>query len=312
MGAVLLSPMVHVATPSAAAAAAADPVRAAVPSADAVPSSGAPPPAPAAAVAKPPSLLSPLPGDKPRGSDDPYELRRSNDGSGDLLYAAPGFDARIHRDGSVQFRDRHFSLTLFPWLPTRTAARGPTVESLLRGALTGKLLDTTNDRPTRPREALRPGDEPSLRMPTVSRYHADANEGCRYPNPCFFDAPVLLLSVAGSFDLTDELMRLGGKDPYRYEKARFMTGTRELRARLAARTHADDVRQATDHLRRRIEEIADDGALSVADRRAIIQALAAEMDAGTAEGQAARATIDEFLRTRFAPPDGGTRSSPSR
>jgi hypothetical protein len=251
-------------------------------------------------------LLAPLPGQDPAPVREAYVLRRAEDGSGDLLYESAGFDARIHRDGSVRFHDKRLSLTFFPWLPYRTNARGPTLESLLRGALLGKPSRSSSSASSgRGNDPWRPSDEPALTTPTMSRYRADPSEGCRYPNPCFFDAPVLLLSVAITFDLTDELMRLGGQDPYRYEKARFMTGTRELRIRLAARAHGDDVREASALLRQRLGEIAGDEELSLGDRRAIIEALARELDAHTPEGEAARASIDEFLRNRLPSPDGG-------
>lgn len=113
------------------------------------------------------------------------------------------------------------------------------------------------------------------------------------------DSPVILLSAAGSFDLTDEVMRHHGKDPYRYDKARFMSKTAELRVRLAARAHADDLRQAEGQLQSRLETIAADLRLSHVERRAVIEALAHELDDSTPEGRAARAVIDAFLRARF-------------
>ena len=79
-----------------------------------------------------------------------------------------------------------------------------------------------------------------LPIPTVTPYRPDPREACQYPQPCFFNASLLPLSIRGGFDLTDELMRLGGQDPYRYAKAQFLAGTRELRIRMAARAHADE------------------------------------------------------------------------
>jgi hypothetical protein len=147
----------------------------------------------------------------------------------------------------------------------------------------------------------------------MSPFRPDPSEGCRYPKPCFFDAPVVVLSVAGTFDLTDELMRLGGQDPYRYEKARFMKGTGELRSRLAARAHADDLREASDQLPRHLEAIAGDPNLTPAERRATIEALGGEMDATTPEGRKARALIDAFVRARFsAAPAAGSARPPAR
>ncbi len=80
-------------------------------------------------------------------------------------------------------------------------------------------------------------------------------------------------------------MRLGGQDlPYRYAKASFLAGTREMRTRMAARAHADDVRSSAAGLPEHLETIACDGRLSVGERRAIIEALGVELDTSTAEG----------------------------
>ena len=254
--------------------------------------------------AKAPSLLAPLPA-PPAKPAEAYELRRAEDGSGDLLYRAPGFDARIHRDGSVSFTDRHISFTFFPWLPYRTNAGTPTLQSLLRGALANPapapgVYKGSKGVAGATRGGVRDYDPAPAYVPGISPFRPDPNEGCRYPKPCFFDASVVLLSVAGTFDLTDELMRLGGQDPYRYEKARFMKGTGELRSRLAARAHADDLRAASDQLPRHLEDIAGDRNLTPAERRATIEALGLEMDATTPEGRKARALIDAFVRARFS------------
>src|ERR1700722_18123462 len=76
---------------------------------------------------------------RPRDPNDPakdYELHRAKGGSGDLIYEAPGFTARIVRDGSVIFRDRHLSLSiaLLPRPARQPTITGvPTLESVLRG-----------------------------------------------------------------------------------------------------------------------------------------------------------------------------------
>jgi hypothetical protein len=290
---------------SAPIAAPAVPGRTALPASPDVPSSpdpavpaaaqGAREPAPRkpAVQAKPPSLLAPLPS-PPVAPAETYELRRADDGSGDLLYRAPGFDARIHPDGSVRFIDRHIGLTFFPFLPYRTKARGPTIESLLRGALLGKTR--AQGSPTGP--AVNPEEQPASLAPRITPYRPDPNEGCRYPAPCFFESRVFVI-VAGTFDITDEMMRVFGQDPYRYEKARFMKGTEAMRVGFAARAHADDLRRASAQLRPRLEEIAADDQRTMAERRAIIEALASEMDVTTAAGKQARAVIEDFLRTHF-------------
>ena len=113
----------------------------------------------------------------------------------------------------------------------------------------------------------------------------------------------MLLGITGTFDLTDILMRLNGKDPYRVEKARFLAHTSELRVGLAARSHGDDVRKAAASLGTELASIAANEELSIAERRAIIQGLAAELDADTEEGRKARALIEAFLKTHLSGTD---------
>jgi hypothetical protein len=259
-----------------------------------------------AAPAKPLSLLAPLPGERTPPRENQYELRRADDRSGDLMYTASGFEGRIHRDGSVTFRDKSVELSTLPaWFPLRTGVRGPTVQGLFRDILIGRTTNPTGTpHPARSAADDAPAD---LRMviPSVSPYRPDPREACRYPHACFFTADLFALSANGTFDLTDALMRMNGKDPYRVEKARFLAHTSELRVRLAARAHGDDVRKATASLRAELESIAANENLSRAERRAVIQELAAELDADTDDGRQARAQIAAFLREHFPSADAG-------
>jgi hypothetical protein len=241
-----------------------------------------------------PSLLAPL-GDRARpGSDDVYKLTRAKDGSGELTYDAAGFTARVARDGSVTFHDKGFGLKLLPLLRTR-ALRPPVmgVPSLFSVIQNGGRLEPTAPLDVQQDAANNYGAH--LPIPTLTPYRPDPREACMYPRPCFFDAQTLLLTADATLDLTDEVMRLAGQDPYRYDKARFLTGTRELRTRLAARAHADDLRGSMADLPRRLTAIQCDDRLSAADRRAILRQLRAELDPTTDEGRAAAATIDRFV-----------------
>ncbi len=232
-----------------------------------------------------------------------YELRRAKDGTADLIYDATGFTARVARDGSVTFRDKHLtvSLALLPHLGRQAVPSGvPSLESILRGHGTKRAAP----KPVSAEEqASLYGSR--LPIPTVTPYRPDPREACQYPQPCFFNASVFLLSIKGGFDLTDELMRLGGQDPYRYPKAHFLAGTRELRIRMAARAHADDLRNSVTGLSEQLGAISCDGRLTIAERRAIIEALRAELDTSTSEGRAAEAELAHFL-ARFHQPDGGS------
>jgi hypothetical protein len=263
----------------------------------------------AAQPPKPFSLLAPLPGEVPpsRENESEYQLERADDGSGDLLYKASGFTARIHRDGSVAFHDKSSVqlLPLLPWMPLDTGPRGPTLEGVMFNLLGGRAGPAGRRRVLRD-GTLHPSDDARMVIPAVTPFRPDPREGCRYPANCFFDAKIFLLSVAGTFDLTDALMRLHGKDPHRYQKARFLTQTYELRVRLTARAHGDDVRHAIATLEERLRAIAQNQSLTPAERRAIIRGLAAELDTATDEGRQARAQIENFERTHFPAPDGGS------
>ena len=90
-------------------------------------------------------------------------------------------------------------------------------------------------------------------------------------------------------------MRLAGQDPYRYQKARFLGATSEMRIHLAARAHARDLARSSGELPARLAAIACNADLGPAERRAIIQALRAEVDTGTAGGRAQVEQISRFL-----------------
>jgi hypothetical protein len=249
------------------------------------------------------SLLS-LPAPRQPPPPDEYQLRRATDGSGDLVYEAKGFYANVARDGAVRFRDRHVTnVRIFPFLPLPGARPAvPTLEEVARSFMRGRRGDPKAAPESDPiaNETLSPST-------TFSRFRPDPREICRYPNPCFPFAPVTLVTVTGTLDITDELMRMAHEDPYRFQKARFLTATREMRIRMAGHAHAEDVARSRAELPRRLEEIACDGGLTVADRRAVIEALRAELDIATPEGRAQAERIRLFLEA-WTPADGGAPS----
>jgi hypothetical protein len=247
----------------------------------------------AAPSARPsPALLAPLPG-PPVHPHDQYELHRAKDGTRDLLYEAPTFTARVARDGSVTFHDKKFGVTLLPLLfgtvPQSPDRGAPSLQSL--------IINHGRRAPQPPEEVeestVRYGSR--LPIPTTTQYRPDASEACQYPRSCFFDANVMIVSAMGTFDLTDQLMRLGGKDPYRYDKARFLAGTEEMRTRLAARAHADDLRDSTAALPGRLAAIRCDDRLTRAQRRGTLVWLRAELEPSTPEGRQAATLVDRAL-----------------
>jgi hypothetical protein len=248
-----------------------------------------PPPAPA-----PPSLLAP-PKKAAPPADRSYELHRAKDGSGDLVYEAPGFTARIAPDGTARFIDRHFRL-IGPWSLLAPVAP-PRGQASLQSLIVDVLGRKTPHR-SQPADADPPPGPVPL-VPAMTPYRPDPREACTYPRPCFFDAAVVIVGVGGGFDLTDELMRLAGQDPYRVEKARFLAATSPLRGGLAARALGANVRRATKELPGELEAIACDGGRSVRERRATIEALRDEIAGDTPAARAAVKTITRFLDERF-------------
>jgi hypothetical protein len=242
----------------------------------------------------PPSLLAPLPSE-PAAADRPYELKRGK--NGDLVYEGPGFTARIAPDGTASFSEKSVSvekgLSLFPWAPMPMRGGGPTLQSTI-----SDLLHHRKPRSGPPADASpRPGYQPLI--PQMSPYRPSPQEACQYPRSCYFDAGIVLVGVGGHFDLTDELMRLGGQDPYRQAKAQFLAATAELRGGLAARALAANLRRATAELPATLEHIACDGNRSVRERRATIIALRDELNGETQAARDAAVTISRFLEARF-------------
>jgi hypothetical protein len=110
--------------------------------------------------------------------------------------------------------------------------------------------------------------------------------------------PNLVLEV----DITDEVMRMSGQDPYRYQKAKFLVSTRERRVRMAVEARGNDLRRAAAELPSLLLDVACDRRRSARERRAILETLHAEMNTKTEAGREAAAQIQEFLASRFGAP----------
>jgi len=247
-----------------------------------------------AAGAPAPMQPRPVRAAKPKATLD-YDLRPAQDGTGELIYDAPSFVARVAVDGGVTFHDKGLKLSFWPpFLPVRRATPGvPSLQSTLSALARGRKPRASEGEPP---------DDSFLIIPNVTPYRPDPREGC--PSCGAFQPLVLPANVTGKLDLTEELMRFSGSDPHRIEKARFLSATRERRIRMAVAAHADWVRRATAELPARLEEIACDQRRSRAERRAILRALRDEMN-GSPEGRAAAARISALLDARFERPDAG-------
>jgi hypothetical protein len=243
------------------------------------------------ALPQPPSLLSPIGPHRivPEGInlDD---LKEAKDGSGDRLYQGNGFSARVAPDGSVAFSDKNVTgLSPIPFWPMDARMGVPSLQSSVVSLLKGR-------RPPKPPpselDVGLPPPETKQVNPDVSRYRPDPRENCR---ECTFNSLAVPVNGLARFDLADQLERFSGKDPFRYQKAVFLAATHEQRVQMAARTHARAIRQATAELPARLQGIACDGRLTYRERRAIMTALAAEMDTTSPDGAAAQRSIRSFL-----------------
>jgi hypothetical protein len=138
----------------------------------------------------------------------------------------------------------------------------------------------------------------------TTRFRPDPREECQYPRSCFFQASVVLVGISARLDFTDEVMRLHRQDPYRYEKARFLTATREMRTRMAARAHAEDLQHSAAELPAHLQQIVCDGGLGLGEKRAVLEALRSELDSGTDAAQSDQ-LIRGALQTLERPDAGG-------
>jgi len=222
------------------------------------------------------------------------DLKDAKDGTGDLVYETSAFTARVAPDGSVAFKDKRVSgLSQFPWFPMGDAPMAvPSLQASLKNLLKGR------GPPAPPPSALDQGlAPPETRqvIPEVSRYLVDTRDSCR-SNYCsnFMDL-ALPVQFLGRFDVSDELTRFSGQDPARFQKATFLAATHERRVQMATRTHAANIQRAAAELPIQLQIIACDTRLTYRERRAILVALAREMDPNTPEGATAAATITTFV-----------------
>jgi hypothetical protein len=240
-----------------------------------------PPPTAAAAVAPP---------------GHRYRLQREP-GKG-WLYDNAHFAARIAEDGTVSFSDHHGAIGLLLPLPQPLPEGTPTLLGALRD------LKGRNARPAAlPRGAAPPPPSASP-VPRVSPYRPDPTELCVYPRSCFFQAAVMFVTVAGSFDVTDEIMRLGHSDPYASAKAQFLASTADFRRELVDRARAHDGERALAELRLRLDAIAHQRR-PVAERQAAMRALEDDLDPQAVGATSAHALIE--ARVRALAPDAGSR-----
>jgi hypothetical protein len=255
--------------------------------ADATVSTGAATPAPSASPVR--DALAPyLP--PPVSSQEPppvYQLRARKDGK--YEYESTTFAAIVDRDGSVEFRDHHAAPSLFlPYAPLPEGLAGePGLEGSVNSLVGRRRIDSA------PMPA-----SPSAISGTVVEI---CNSG-----DCFAPARIFG-SLGATFDVTDELLRGLGEDPYRAEKARFLAATSDWRLE-RARLHQARLREVA------LDALDDDLARAWADqrfvpseRRRLLFYRWLEMD-DSPEGKQGAAIIESFIRQRLpaGSPDGFT------
>ncbi len=208
-----------------------------------------------------------------------YGLRRSGDG---YVYESSTFVAHVARDGVATFSNKHMS-PVGLLLPSGKVPKpkGPTLESTARDHFRGRRR-----RPQPVPETLPP--PPGI----------DWQAACPPNVPCQVPPAASLVSVHGNGDLTDEIMRAIGQDPYAREKARFLSSTFEFRMRLAVEARKQDVWSALDRLPERLDQLWADERYSARERRRMLYELWSEMD-GSPDGQQGAAAIVGFIRRRL-------------
>ena len=223
-----------------------------------------------------------------------YGLRKWGEG---YVYRDQKFEARVAPDGTVSFKDKHGNASLFTpfswigksraqqrqqqWLPARTA-RDP--------------VEYRHTPWVAPRE------------PPQNPRGIPQEEICPPSSSCYALPATMAIEVSGGFDLTDEIMRALGKDPYALDKARFLSATFEFRMKLAIAQRKRQLGKALDELPQDLDNLWADARYSPRERRRILYELWYETDR-TPEGDRAAKMIDAFIRRRL-PCDGADGYTP--
>jgi hypothetical protein len=105
--------------------------------------------------------------------------------------------------------------------------------------------------------------------------------------------------LGASFDVTDEIMRLSGEDPYRARKARFLADTAEWRLRLAHAQRDRSKGAALAGLEGQLLAAWKHHGLTGPERRRVLFNLWLEMDQASPEGRQGAATVIRFVREQL-------------
>lgn len=120
-----------------------------------------------------------------------------------------------------------------------------------------------------------------------------------FSNRCRLARPAI--DVVGTFDLTDEVIRLAGQGWYKYEKAKFLSATFEFRVCLAAARQAKLLEEALEELPARLTALWGSPEFTAREKRRIVCLLWAEVDVAHARSRVAADTILTWVRDRLPP-----------
>ena len=109
---------------------------------------------------------------------------------------------------------------------------------------------------------------------------------------------VPFMTNIGSADLTDEYYRMLGEDPYRYDKAKFLSSTYDMRLKMAAESQVRDMRLALHDLPNRLDRLWRDPGQPPAAKRLLICRLWSELYRDD-RGREATNVVNHFVRTRL-------------
>jgi len=216
-----------------------------------------------------------------------YMLRAAGDGT--YVYREPGFSASVAADGTVTFHEAS-------WTPQST-----TYNILTNGGKGWNQVIANHGK----------GWDEQLTKPEVWPVPLpDSNRPTLYdlkdyrPDPMRPEIPVAVPIFADAglrADLIDQYTRMMGSDPYGPQKAAFLTGTFDMRMKMAAQQHRANVRAALDDLSRDLQKVWGDTRYSVAERSNIIYLMWQDTSADDPDARRARQMIEDFARRNMPP-----------
>jgi hypothetical protein len=206
---------------------------------------------------------------------------------GGYVYDDNRFTAHVAPDGHVSFTDKHirFEVRVFGVLTEKYRRAGDNRPSLIQAL--EQVIRGDPDRPVSPLLEV-------CTQPVDMRLSGLA--------PCIL--ALTPISITGTFDLTDEMMRAAGQGWHKYEKAKFLSATFEFRVRLAAARQAKLLREALADIPDRLDGLWRDPTFTPRERRRIMCLLWAEVDVQDAASRQAAEVMVRWIRQKL--PEGST------